>query len=69
MYGNHFSSDETMVDCMLLPKLVSLNSANFDFLACNFTEKNMHHRWECWRCGLGGNGIIRGADFEGDADR
>ncbi|XP_043193737.1 cytosolic carboxypeptidase-like protein 5 [Amphibalanus amphitrite] len=44
MYGNHFSCDETMVDCMLLPKLVSLNSANFDFLACNFTEKNMHHR-------------------------
>ena len=44
MYGNHFSCEETMVDCMLLPKLVSLNSANFDFLACNFTEKNMHHR-------------------------
>ncbi|XP_037083859.1 LOW QUALITY PROTEIN: cytosolic carboxypeptidase-like protein 5, partial [Pollicipes pollicipes] len=44
MYGNHFSSEETMLDCMLLPKLVSLNSANFDFLACNFTEKNMHHK-------------------------
>ncbi len=32
------------VENMLYPKLISLNSAHFDFLGCNFTEKNMYAR-------------------------
>ncbi|XP_078682976.1 cytosolic carboxypeptidase-like protein 5 isoform X5 [Branchiostoma floridae x Branchiostoma belcheri] len=42
MYGNHFDNDLEAVECMLFPKLISLNSAHFDFPGCNFTEKNMY---------------------------
>ncbi|XP_066273375.1 cytosolic carboxypeptidase-like protein 5 isoform X2 [Branchiostoma lanceolatum] len=42
IYGNHFDNDMEAVECMLFPKLISLNSAHFDFPGCNFTEKNMY---------------------------
>lgn len=42
MYGNHFDDLECNVECMLLPKLMSLNNHNFHFTACNFTERNMY---------------------------
>lgn len=45
MYGNHFDKIEDSVECMLLPKIMSVNSQNFHFTACNFTEKNMYLRW------------------------
>lgn len=41
MYGNHFEDMDEKVDTLLFPKLMSVNSANFDFPACNFTQKNM----------------------------
>ncbi|GLV44189.1 uncharacterized protein CBL_12515 [Carabus blaptoides fortunei] len=44
MYGNHFSDIESNVECMLLPKIMSLNNHNFHFTACNFTERNMYLR-------------------------
>uniref|UniRef100_A0A1B6BZZ5 Cytosolic carboxypeptidase-like protein 5 n=1 Tax=Clastoptera arizonana TaxID=38151 RepID=A0A1B6BZZ5_9HEMI len=44
MYGNHFSSLSDNVECMLLPKLMSLNSHNFHFSSCNFSERNMYLR-------------------------
>lgn len=28
----------------MYPKLISLNCAHFDFLGCNFSEKNMYAR-------------------------
>lgn len=42
MYGNHFEDVEKSVECMLLPKVMSLNNHNFHFTACNFTERNMY---------------------------
>ncbi|XP_063297985.1 cytosolic carboxypeptidase-like protein 5 isoform X1 [Pelobates fuscus] len=42
MYGNYFSDENDQVENMLYPKLISLNSAHFDFMACNFSEKNMY---------------------------
>ena len=30
------------VNNLLYPKLISINSAHFDFNGCNFTEKNMY---------------------------
>lgn len=42
MYGNHFEELERNVECMLLPKLMSINNHNFHFTACNFTERNMY---------------------------
>lgn len=42
MYGNHFDDLERNVECMLLPKIMSINNYNFHFNACNFTERNMY---------------------------
>ena len=42
MYGNHFDDPEDASNCMLLPKLMSLNNSNFHFSSCNFAEKNMY---------------------------
>lgn len=44
IYGNHFNDVNQQVECVLLPKLISLNSQHFDFWACNFSEKNMRQR-------------------------
>lgn len=44
IYGNHFKDANQQVECLLLPKLISLNSQHFDFWACNFSEKNMRQR-------------------------
>ncbi|XP_028402724.1 cytosolic carboxypeptidase-like protein 5 [Dendronephthya gigantea] len=44
MYGNYFEDDEQYTQCMLFPKLISINSSHFDFTACNFSEKNMYSR-------------------------
>ncbi|ERE67390.1 cytosolic carboxypeptidase-like protein 5 [Cricetulus griseus] len=44
MYGNSFNDESTQVENMLYPKLISLNSAHFDFQGCNFSEKNMYAR-------------------------
>jgi len=41
MYGNHFENIETKITTLLFPKLMAINSANFDFPACNFTQRNM----------------------------
>ncbi|XP_024080503.1 cytosolic carboxypeptidase-like protein 5 isoform X2 [Cimex lectularius] len=42
MYGNHFKNMQDNIDCMLLPKLISINSQHFHFDSCNFTERNMY---------------------------
>lgn len=44
MYGNYFEDLEDSIECMLLPKIMSLNSPNFHFTACNFTERIMYLR-------------------------
>ena len=44
MYGNNFQELEKNVECMMLPKIMSLNNHNFHFTACNFTERNMYLR-------------------------
>ncbi|KAA0196631.1 hypothetical protein HAZT_HAZT002456, partial [Hyalella azteca] len=41
LYGNWFPDVRAMVDNLLLAKLLAINCGNFDFNACNFTEKNM----------------------------
>ncbi|XP_073694139.1 cytosolic carboxypeptidase-like protein 5 [Garra rufa] len=44
MYGNNLPDESQQVENMLYPKLISLNCAHFDFLGCNFSEKNMYAR-------------------------
>lgn len=44
MYGNNLPDESQQVENMLYTKLISLNSAHFDFLGCNFSEKNMYAR-------------------------
>ena len=40
LYGNAIKGPQ-QIDNMLFAKLISLNSLNFDFADCNFTESNM----------------------------
>ena len=36
IFGNTCASPDTQYEAMLIPKLMSLNSVNFDFRECNF---------------------------------
>ena len=58
MYGNHFSDMDNKIASMLLPKLMSINSANFDFPACNFTERNMYLKDRHTGAGREGSGRV-----------
>lgn len=58
MYGNYFNDVETQASCMLLPKLMSINCANFDFPACNFTERNMYLKDRHTGAGREGSGRV-----------
>ncbi|XP_069742605.1 cytosolic carboxypeptidase-like protein 5 isoform X3 [Narcine bancroftii] len=42
IYGNCLPSESNQVENMLFPKLITMNSAHFDFAACNFSERNMY---------------------------
>lgn len=42
IYGNYFENEDTQVENILFPKLISMNTAHFDFTGCNFTERNMY---------------------------
>lgn len=42
MYGNHLPTITQAVECMLLPRLMSMNCAHFHFDSCVFSEKNMY---------------------------
>lgn len=44
MYGNHLPTLSEAVECMLLPRLMSINSHHFHFDACVFSERNMYHK-------------------------
>jgi len=41
MFGNHLEGEEQLKN-MLLPRLISMNSLNFDFVECSFSEKMMN---------------------------
>ncbi|XP_027233246.2 cytosolic carboxypeptidase-like protein 5 [Penaeus vannamei] len=42
IYGNWYEDPAVMVENMLFPKLLGANCPNFDFAACNFSERNMY---------------------------
>lgn len=42
MYGNHLTNASEAVECMLLPRLMSMNCSHFHFDACVFSERNMY---------------------------
>ena len=44
IYANHMENFEDQIEALLFPKLMSINSQNFDFEACNFSLKNMTHK-------------------------
>ena len=57
IYGNHFDDITIQTENMLYPKLISLNSPNFDFGYCVFSEKNMY--WKDKREGTSKEGSAR----------
>lgn len=62
MYGNHLPNVSEAVECMLLPRLMSLNCQHFHFDACVFSEKNMYHKGK--RDGLSKEGSGRVAIYK-----
>ena len=62
IYGNYFEDEDTQVDNMLFSKLISMNTAHFDFTGCNFTERNMYLKDK--REGLSKEGAGRVALFK-----
>ncbi|XP_058837129.1 uncharacterized protein LOC131693378 isoform X3 [Topomyia yanbarensis] len=62
MYGNHLPNTIEAVECMLLPRLMSLNSQHFHYDACNFSERNMYYKGK--RDGLSKEGSGRVAIYK-----
>ncbi|KAK3592089.1 hypothetical protein CHS0354_019346 [Potamilus streckersoni] len=62
MYGNYFENEEIQIENMLFPKLISMNSAHFDFTGCNFSERNMYTKDK--RDGMSKEGSGRVAIFK-----
>ncbi len=62
IYGNYFENEDTQIENMLFPKLISMNTAHFDFTGCNFTERNMYLKDK--RDGLSKEGSGRVAVFK-----
>jgi hypothetical protein len=62
VYANYMDNEDDYVRSILYPKLMSLNSANFDFTGCNFTERNMYTKDK--RDGMSKEGSGRVAVFK-----
>ncbi|CAO1366248.1 unnamed protein product [Diamesa serratosioi] len=62
MYGNHLPNSHEAVECMLLPRLMSMNCHHFHFDACNFSERNMYLKGK--RDGLSKEGSGRVAIYK-----
>ncbi|KAJ6641213.1 Cytosolic carboxypeptidase-like protein 5 [Pseudolycoriella hygida] len=62
MYGNHLTNTSEAVECMLLPRLMSMNCSHFHFDACVFSERNMYLKGK--RDGLSKEGSGRVAIFK-----
>lgn len=57
IFGNNLKGDEQAHN-MLFPRLISLNSLNFDFQECNFTEKLMNAKDACSGLSREGSGRV-----------
>ena len=65
IYGNTLSDPEKNLEAKIIPKLMSLNSVNFDFQECNFQDEknNIKDKKGDSRDGSGRAAIFREVDF------
>ncbi|XP_067679384.1 cytosolic carboxypeptidase-like protein 5 isoform X2 [Haliotis asinina] len=62
IYGNYYENEDIQVENMMFPKLISINTAHFDFTGCNFSERNMYSKDK--RDGMSKEGSGRVAVFK-----
>ena len=65
IYGNTLSDPDLQLEAKIIPKLMSLNSVNFDFQECNFQDEknNIKDKKGDSRDGSGRAVIFREADL------
>ena len=44
VFGNAWDDQPSQIETLLYPKLLSLNTAHFDFLSCDFTSRSMQQK-------------------------
>ena len=42
IFGNTLQDQDMQYEAMMIPKLMSLNSVNFDFRECNFSDEKLN---------------------------
>ncbi|VVC44703.1 Hypothetical protein CINCED_3A021105 [Cinara cedri] len=65
MYGNHFENITDNIECMIYPKLMSINNQHFHFTSCNFSERNMYTKDKKFGLSKEGSGRVAVLKYTG----
>ncbi|XP_025409754.1 cytosolic carboxypeptidase-like protein 5 isoform X2 [Sipha flava] len=65
MYGNHFDNIVDNIECMVYPKLMSINNQNFHYTSCNFSEHNMYSKDKKFGLSKEGSGRVAVLKYTG----
>ncbi|XP_050422743.1 cytosolic carboxypeptidase-like protein 5 [Adelges cooleyi] len=65
MYGNNFDNILNNVECMVYPKLMSINNQHFHYTSCNFSERNMYSKDKKFGLSKEGSGRVAVLKYTG----